>query len=291
VGFDDSAWPSVDAQPSAINGNANVYFNGTTLVNNAVTNFPPVMRLISDSTNTFTTGAISLRWTFNLSSSPVSEPQFGFWWPFNAGSLVGAFSVWINGVVVATPLNPVAYLTKFQKLLPGKNVIAVQASPPWNTSPRAMGLRLLWQGAGSQQLPTDCCTLTTALLEQILTGVQRAVAQITLVQRQAVPFDYVTSTTHTGLSGAGAISISGLLGIKINLTTLPLSYGVEGTSPPLHFDLGFVTFGTVDGFGQAVRVDRNPQVILPPRCSAFTDLDYDLAPGVVATITELVRAP
>jgi hypothetical protein len=222
---------------------------------------------------------------------PTSEPQIGFWWPFGAGSIVGAAQVWINGINQPFVLNPLNWIGQYKHLRIGKNVIAWSVVPPWNSGPRAWGMQLLWQGAGSQQLPTDCCQLTTALLEQVLSGVNAAVQAITLIQRQAVPFAYVPSTVHTALSGAGALSISGLIGIKIAVTSLPSTLGVEGTSPPKHFDLGYVTFGTIDGFGQAVRLERNPQVILPPRCSAFTDLDYDLAPGVVVTITELRREP
>lgn len=140
-------------------------------------------------------------------------------------------------------------------------------------------------GPGTPAVP--CCPpdpIITGMLTQILN-------YVTTIQRQAVPFGYVVSTVHAGLSGAGALSISGLLGIKVALTTLPSAYGVAGTSPPEHFDLGFVTFGTADGFPSAFRLTRNPQVMMPARCSVYTDLDYDLAPGVVVTITELVREP
>lgn len=140
------------------------------------------------------------------------------------------------------------------------------------------------QVPGAQQ---PCCppdVATQATLDAIL-------KMVTLIQRQAVPFGYVTGTVHAGLSGAGAVSISGLLGVKVAITTLPTPLGSEGTSPPKHFDAGWITFGTIDGFPQSYRLEHNPQVYLPSRCSAFTDLDYDLAPGVVVTITELLREP
>jgi hypothetical protein len=126
---------------------------------------------------------------------------------------------------------------------------------------------------------------------QMVGLIQQILQLTTLIQRQAVPFGYVSGAVHTGLSGAGALSISGLLGVKVAITTLPTSYGVLGTSPPEHFDLGFITFGTADGFPSAHRLTRNPHVLMPPRCSVYTDLDYDLSPGVVVTITELVREP
>jgi hypothetical protein len=139
------------------------------------------------------------------------------------------------------------------------------------------------QVPGGSQLP--CCPpdqATQTYLDAILQAV-------TLIQRQSVPFGYVTGAVHAGLAGAGALSIGGLLGVKVEVTTLPGHFGLAGTSPPFHFDLGFLTFGTADGFPSAYPLTRNPQIILPPLCGAFTDLDYDLAAGVVVTITELIR--
>lgn len=136
--------------------------------------------------------------------------------------------------------------------------------------------------------PADpCCppdVTTQAYLDLIL-------AQVNLIQRQSVPFSYVSSTAHSGLTGAGSINIQGLLGAKVHVSTLPSSYGVSGTSPGEHFDLGFLTFGTADGFPSSYRLERVDQLLLPARCSAYTVLDYDLAPGVVVTITELLREP
>jgi hypothetical protein len=115
-------------------------------------------------------------------------------------------------------------------------------------------------------------------------------AQVDRLQQQLVPIAYAAGTVHSGLSGAGALSISDLFGVKVAITTLPSSYGAAGTSPTEHFGLGFITFGTVDGFRSSYRVEHNPQLMLPARASGFTDLDYDLAPGLVVTITELHRS-
>lgn len=138
---------------------------------------------------------------------------------------------------------------------------------------------------GSPSVP--CCPPDPSL-ELALRNIWQTVQ---LIQRQAVPFGYIASTSHSGLSGAGSLSISGLLGAKVDVTTLPSSYGRSGTSPTEYFDLGFVSFGTADGFPTSYRVEHDPTLMLPARCSAYTELDYDLAPGVVVTITELVREP
>jgi hypothetical protein len=121
--------------------------------------------------------------------------------------------------------------------------------------------------------------------------VQQIWEQVNLIQRQAVPFAYVPGTAHAGLSGNGTIGISGLLGAKVDVTTLPPSYGRAAALPVEYFGLGFITFGTPDGYPTSYKLEHDPQLMLPSRCSAYTDLAYDLAPGVVATITELVREP
>lgn len=138
---------------------------------------------------------------------------------------------------------------------------------------------------GAQQSP--CCPPDPALLAQI----DRILETVTLIQRQAVPFAYVPGTAHAGLAGAGAFGISGILGVKIAVTTLPTPIGREGSSPMELFDAGFVTFGTADGYPSSFRLEHDPQVILPSRCSAFTEFAYDLHPGVVVTVTELLREP
>ena len=114
-------------------------------------------------------------------------------------------------------------------------------------------------------------------------------AMVNLLQRQLAPFAYLTSTVHAGLTGTGNLEIQGLLGVSVNLTTIPANLGVIAGTPNEVFDAGFVTFGVDDGYDQTFRVDHPTRVFLPPRCSAFTDLGYTFPPGIVATITELVR--
>lgn len=132
-----------------------------------------------------------------------------------------------------------------------------------------------------------CCppdTNASGLLEQVL-GI------VTLLQRQLAPFAYLLGAAHSGLTGTGSFAIQGLLGVKVELTTLPASLGNIAGTPAEIFDAGFVSLGTLDGYPQSYRIEHNPEVILPPRASAFTECGYTLPPGVVATITELVREP
>lgn len=141
--------------------------------------------------------------------------------------------------------------------------------------------------AGIAPGPQNCCPPDPLLVAK-LDNIQ---ALVTLLQRQLAPFAYVPGTVHAGLSGTGVLSVQGLLGAKIVITTDPTTLGVEGTSPPILFDRGFITWGTADGYLQSERLERSSQLSLPARASAFTDLAYDLHPGVVVTITELIREP
>lgn len=142
-------------------------------------------------------------------------------------------------------------------------------------------------GGGCGSLIAPCCPPDPVLMALL----QRINTTLELVQRQAVPFAYIASTVHSGLTGSGTLSVQGLIGAKVDLTTIPSTLGSAGTSPTEYFDLGFITWGTADGYPQSIRIDHDPLLSLPSRCSAFTTLAYDLHPGVVATITELVREP
>lgn len=146
----------------------------------------------------------------------------------------------------------------------------------------------LYCGSNRPGAPAAACCppdpQITGLLNQIISAV-------TLMQRQLAPFAYVNGAVHSGISGSGTIAVQGLLGAKIDVTTLPSSLGREGSSPEELFDVGFMTWGTADGYPQSFRIEHDPTLSLPARASAFTVLAYDLHPGVVVTITELVREP
>jgi hypothetical protein len=142
--------------------------------------------------------------------------------------------------------------------------------------------------SGRPGTPQVACCPPDPLMMAMLS---RLTQTVDLVQRQLVPFAYIPGTVHTGLSGAGTLSVSGLLGAKIDVTTMPTPIGRRGTTPTEYFDAGYISWGTADGYPTSQRLEHNPQLSLPPRASAYTELAYDLHPGVVVTITELVREP
>ncbi len=136
---------------------------------------------------------------------------------------------------------------------------------------------------GTQQ---PCCppdVATQSSLDLIL-------KMVTLIQRQAVPFGYVTGTAHTGISGNGTISVFGLLGVKVDVTTAPSRLGETVGDPITLWEAGWVNIGTADGFGPRQFITSNPLLLLPvsPAC---TVIGYSIPSDVTVTITELLREP
>lgn len=146
----------------------------------------------------------------------------------------------------------------------------------------------LYCGSDSPVVPQSPCCPPDPSLDQ---RINELLVTVTLIQRALVPFAYIAGSVHSGLTGSGSFAIQGILGAKVSLTTVPSQLGRSGLLPEELFDAGFVTFSTPDGYPHSVRVEHNPQLVLPPRASVYTAFSYDLHPGVVATVTELLREP
>jgi hypothetical protein len=138
--------------------------------------------------------------------------------------------------------------------------------------------------AGQPQNP--CCPpdpTATGLLASIL-------QMVTLIQRQAAPFAYIPGATHTGLSGTGQLTVSALLGVKVDLTTTPARLGEIAGDPVSIWEAGWINIGTADGFGPRLFISSDPMIVLPVS-GAATLIGYSIPDDVVVTITELVREP
>jgi hypothetical protein len=134
---------------------------------------------------------------------------------------------------------------------------------------------------------SPCCPPDPFLSLQV----SQILQAVTLIQRQAVPFGYIASTVHAGLTGAGTFAITGLIGLAVSITTDSPHLGVAGTSPAELFDRGYVTFATASGAMHSVRLEHAAQLIIPPAAAVFTTVFYDLNPLITVSITELVREP
>lgn len=137
---------------------------------------------------------------------------------------------------------------------------------------------------GGGPYPTPCPEdpITLALLDQVLTLVR-------LIQRQAVPFAYITSTVHSGLTGQGEIAVQGLIGVRVLVTGMGPGVGVDDGNPDTLWSAGRIRWGNDDGWDRTVWIDASPITSIPTSAGQYTRIGYTLSPGVEVTITELVR--
>jgi hypothetical protein len=145
-------------------------------------------------------------------------------------------------------------------------------------------------GALNEPNAVPCCPPDPnlqALLLQVLNGVTAMYGQVTLLQRYMLPFGSVLGAAHSGLSGQGSFAVSRLLGVQVVITTLPAALGVEVGSPDFHFDVGWISIMTPDGFIDERRVTATTQAWYPRMMADAATLGYSFHAGVVATITEV----
>jgi hypothetical protein len=137
---------------------------------------------------------------------------------------------------------------------------------------------------GQSQSP--CCpadAVTAASLDAIL-------KMVTLIQRQIAPFGTIAGATHPGLTGSGQFAVSSIIGLSVVLTSVPSNIGATSGDPLEIFGAGWVNTGTANGWGPRQFIGSSP-MLLELVSGDVTLVGYSLAPGVTATINELVREP
>lgn len=140
---------------------------------------------------------------------------------------------------------------------------------------------------GPNNIVQPCCPpdgTLQSLLQQLLTSV-------TLIQRQAVPFAYVPGATHSGLTGSGALTVQGLLGVKVLPSSIPPDAGVVIGDPDTLWLDSWINWGNADGWTAREFLRSSPYVSLPNLAGQFTQIGYTLRPGMSVDIVELVREP
>jgi hypothetical protein len=154
-------------------------------------------------------------------------------------------------------------------------------------------------GAPPGPLPSYTCDTEDICTQlQQLTLAVSALAQaqanmsslVTLIQRQHVPFAYVPGTLHTGLSDGGTLTVSSVLGLSVEITSLPGTLSSDMAPVQSWFKFGEISLGTVDGWQARRIVTHNPHLFLDLDAD-LTEVGYLFEPGVVANILELRREP
>jgi hypothetical protein len=165
-------------------------------------------------------------------------------------------------------------------------------SPPGPSLPEPTGL----PPVGTYTLDcdgVDVCTVLNQLMFAVggLTQQMALVRRdVELIQRQDVPFAYIPSVRHNGLSGAGTFDVVALIGLSVEVTSAPSWLTSDMSVPAQTYSWGWITLGTSDGYQRKITLTHNPQLVLPIS-GAFTKVAYTLGQGVIADIVELVREP
>jgi len=130
------------------------------------------------------------------------------------------------------------------------------------------------------------------LLQQTLQSVTMLRTMVDLIQRQEVPFAYITGTVHSGLTGDGSFSVSDILGLLVQVSTVPPKWGLSSDNPARYIPApAMVSVGTVNGDQDTHFVHFTEELYFPEAMGAMTKVTYQFKPGVHGAITELVREP
>lgn len=97
---------------------------------------------------------------------------------------------------------------------------------------------------------------------------------------------YTHGTVHT-VASSDIIALASPAGLAIALADIPPGSGGYFGQPPEFFRVARVALGTADGFLPDLEL-RHEQNVLLPIPSGIVQLGLSLAPGVVATVTELI---
>lgn len=140
----------------------------------------------------------------------------------------------------------------------------------------------------------DLCS-TVASMAQQLGAVSRSLSsnlELTqLLQRYRLPFAVIDGTAHSNTTGSASFSISRLVGMKAEVTTIPSGAKILAGNPPYYWDLGWMAIGNADGFTEEKRVTRTEQTWFPDTMPQATLFEYHLNPGVVCRFTEIQAEP
>lgn len=130
------------------------------------------------------------------------------------------------------------------------------------------------------------------LVQNVLAVATHNRTMIDLIQRQAVPFAYIVGTVHSGLSGSGSITVSGILGVLLQLADVPVTWGVSADNPSRYIPAPLsVTVGDSAGDQDTHFAHFAEELWFPTAMGAMTTIRYAFRPGCDGAITELVREP
>ena len=142
-------------------------------------------------------------------------------------------------------------------------------------------------------LQTSCTTQDLCdSLNRLLAMEVQTRQMVDLIQRQEVPFAYLIGTVHSGLSGSGSISVQGILGLLVQVSTVPAGWGQSADNPQRYIPApAEVSVGDSAGLQDTHFAHFTEELVFPRYMGTATVVEYQFKPGCGGAITELVREP
>jgi hypothetical protein len=219
----------------------------------------------------------------NTVSGPGSKGTYSFaLWTFNSSGVpnvpveIGPPSTTTGGTYTGSA--PITSTMSYWLMIARKNDPGADtplALPILNTS--------VWCGAASPGAQESCCPPDPSLT----LGIQTI---INLLQNMQHPpaNAYTKGTVHSGLTGTGTLSVTGLFGLQIELTSgVPAQIQFPGV-PPYERSVGWLSILTGDGMIDETRITRQHQVWASALAPYATQVGFQLNAGFSMTLTELL---
>lgn len=142
----------------------------------------------------------------------------------------------------------------------------------------------VWCGGGGPGVTLNCCPPDPSIalaIQNILNFLQNQVVKTPA---------YKLGNVHSGLTGTGTLTVSGLFGVKFALTAgVPTQIQFPGV-PAYERSVGWCSILTGDGMIDEVRITRQNQVWASALAPYATTVGYQLNPGFSMDLTELLPA-
>ena len=219
----------------------------------------------------------------NVGGTPRTWTLSIFEWSESTGNLGLLTSV----IVAAGGTQQTSKVVNIATSADQLQVVATPTATP-ATNGFSATVSLFCPGGGSEGTSTlQCCPPPADLITAI--GDIRQL--VTYLQRYMLPFATIDGAIHSGVSGSGSFAVSRLIGIKIDLTTIPDYSGSTVANPNLIFDAGWVSMMTGDGVIIEKRITHQTEQWMPRHFQDATTFGYYLNPGFVASFTEIEAEP
>jgi hypothetical protein len=227
-------------------------------------------------------GATSVRATVTLTDSLNALTGASIDW-FNASNV----NISNSGVGMCFPGSP----QTLEMAIPAGAVrfgvqVGVQCSPP--VLQHAFASVAFYCGGSNPSAPAGGCCPPDPLTAEMT---RQTWELVRLIQRQLVPFAYLSSTEHASLTGNGSFAVQGLVGIRVELESWGDIVGEYSGDPDVLTGAGWFNWGNADGVSAREWISAEQQVSFPAAAGQYTAVHYSFGLGVTGRITELVREP